>query len=67
MKPSAICSARQQTVPRYVQTESENLIISDSNCDDSDADDVTRSTIMNFKNPISKISKEIYIQSEMYK
>jgi len=36
-------------------------------CDDNPADDVMKSTIMNFKNPISKISKEIYIQSEMYK
>jgi len=25
-----------------------------------------KSTIMNFKNPISKISKEIYIQRETY-
>jgi len=30
-------------------------------CDDNDADYVMKSTIMNFKNPISKISKEIYI------
>jgi len=36
-------------------------------CDDNDAEDVMKSTIMNFKNPISIISKEIYIQSEMYK